>query len=729
MTELAHETEFQTSAHRISRFLQWHTPEMSMPRDPLIEALQHLAKGCDAKLPPSAKLMGSESRDRSIHRLSREAGVHARMVQLKDQTIGESPIPLLAFRKTEDALSEPVLLHRSGKNWSVSDMAKDWKKQSLKRLDLRSFEETAYMILPSLPDGQISKKALLMFGLGRSKRELMAFGLMTLLSGLAITLIPMASAPLLDYVVPEGDRGLTYNIAIFFAIVLGVNMLTRFASGIAQLRIKGINGFLLRAAAIDRAIRLADKKSELGQSIPSAPIAVLSTRSIESWHRGVWGIALSVLSSILIALPSIFVIATTSLAGGLAFAGILAIVLAVGYVISKRRIMALIDGLSTPQSWMTHAYEGLSMVDTIRSTAAEGRLFNNWTDAFLALRHRFLKSDRAGVSSTAMEGSVDGLLVLSAIIALAITGGVTSGSAPVSLVIAAGNVAGAIVALLSALSQAPMLGIQYRMIEMLLKDTPNPANTGLIPPDLSGEISCRTITCRHGNSARPAIEQVSFDIKAGEHIGITGPSGAGKSTLIKAILGLIPCESGSVRFEGLELSSLDQQAIRQQIGIVDQNGKLFPGTLFENIAAGAPISSQQAMQAVAMAGLQQDVEALPLGLNTPVGETECGFSGGQVQRFLLARAFVNKPKILIFDEATSALDPDLQDHIDWAIDQMDATVISIAHRLETLQTCHRILVLDQGVLVEQGSYHELVEAGGLFSTLIDAGEDHQPLQA
>ncbi len=725
MTDLDLGTEFKDSAHRISRFLQWQIPELSTPRVALIEALQQLAKGCDAKLPPTANLKSSESRDRSIRRLSREAGVHARMVHLKDQTIGETPIPLLAFRKSEEGPSEPVLLHRSGKIWAVSEMSHDWKKQSLKHLNLESLEETAYMILPCLPEGQISRKVLLTFGLGRSRRELLAFGLMTMVSGLAMALIPLASAPLLDFVVPEGDHTLLFNIAIFFVIVLGVNMLTRFASGIAQLRMNGINGFLLRAAAIDRSIRLADKKSELGQSLPSAPIAVLSTRSIESWHRGVWGIVMSVLASILIALPSIVVIATTSLAGGLAIAGILALVLGVGYVISKRRVKALIDGLATPQSWMTHAYEGLSMIDTIRSTAAEGRLFNSWTDSFLALRHRFLKSDRIGVSSSVMEGCINGLLVVSAIMVLAMTGGVASGSAPVSLVIAAGNVAGASIALLSALSQMPMLGIQYRMIEMLLKDTPKPANAGLAPPDFSGEISCQGLTCRHGGSPRPAIENVSFDIKAGEHIGITGPSGAGKSTLIKALVGLIGCESGSVRFDGLDIATLDQQALRQQIGIVDQNGRLFPGTLFENIAAGAPISTQQAMRAVAMAGLQADVEALPLGLNTPVGESECGFSGGQIQRFLLARAFVNKPRLLIFDEATSALDQDLQDHIDWAIDEMDATVISIAHRLETLKNCHRILVLDQGRLIEQGSYQALIEADGLFCSLIEAEVDHK----
>ena len=107
-------------------------------------------------------------------------------------------------------------------------------------------------------------------------------------------------------------------------------------------------------------------------------------------------------------------------------------------------------------------------------------------------------------------------------------------------------------------------------------------------------------------------------------------------------------------------------------------------------------------------------------MGTPVGDTECGFSGGQVQRILLARAFAGRPKILILDEATSALDPALQEHVAWAIDEMDATVISVAHRLETLAARDRILVLDRGRVVECGAYRELVAGNGLFSQMIEA---------
>ncbi|WP_319497577.1 ATP-binding cassette domain-containing protein [uncultured Cohaesibacter sp.] len=722
MTMRTHESEFDASAERMNRFLHWHVPELSSKPDPLIEALQQMAKSCNAKLGANAKVFGHEAPGDAVRRLAHEAGMQARPVVLKEQRIGDAAVPLLAFRKgsAEKPYGEPVLLFRHGRNWSIAEAGKRWHKQPIKVIDLKIFEKTAYMVLPCLPEGKISRWQLLRFGLPQSKGELISYTCMTLLTGMIVALVPAVSSPLLDYVVPEEDLILLSNVVIFLCLLLLTNLLTRLASGIAQQRMNGINGFKLRAAAIERAIRTAEKQSEAEQPLPSAPIAVLSTRSIETWYRGVWGLVISVVSSLMIAIPSVFVLATTSVLAALSVSAVLFFILGFGYWNARRRINTLINGIATPQSWMTHAYEGLSMIDTLRSSAAEGRLFARWADAFLALRYRFLAADRIGVQSSVLESMVDGLLILAVIVAMAVAGKLESSSAPIALIIATGNIAGAMTALLGSFAQSPMLGIQYRMIEPLLNNAPKLKAKTAAPVELKGQITCQSLVCRHGTSPRAAIDGVGFHIEAGEYIGIAGPSGAGKSTLIKCLLGLLPCENGTIRFDGLDQASLDMQAVRRQIGIVGQNDRLFPGTLYENISAGTDISVDDVMAAVSRAGMMAEIEALPLGLNTPVGETECGFSGGQVQRILLARAFLGKPRILIFDEATSALDARLQDHVNMAIDETGATVISIAHRLETLCKCDRILVLDKGRLIEQGTYRELSEADGLFGSLVHA---------
>lgn len=717
---------FLRSAERIETLLTEPRPAMATPTPVLVDALHAAADAAQSKLVPGSALVPGEPAVASIERLARAAGLQVRQVRLSDQSIGESPVPILALRKPAredtdaDAPADAVLLTRDGPRWRVADAASRWKPGPARRLPLDAFEETAFLLLPALPDTRLTGRALLRFGLPQARGDLAAFFAFTLLAGMAVATLPLVTGPLFETVVPEGDFGLLANMLAFFVVLFGANFLTRFAAGIAKLRLDGRIGFFLRAAAIDRAIRIADATAASAGDLPPAPIAALSTRSVERWHRGVWGMGLSVVAALLVALPNIAVVAATSAIGAVVIGGVVAVVILAGALIARRRVQALLSGLAAPQSWMSTAYEALTMIDTVRATASEGRVFSRWTDGFLSLRHRFLKADRVGAASSALEEAVEGSLVLSAIVALALAGGVVAGGAPISLVVAAGSIAGAVSAVLGAFGQATMLGLQFRMIKPLLDGVPRPAIDGWAPPQLGGAIEACDLTCRHRAGAPAALEGVSFRVEAGEHIGIAGPSGAGKSTLIKALLGLIPREAGSVTFDGIDLDRLDDRLLRRQIGIVGQGGKLFPGTLFDNIAAGAPITPADAREAARKAGLEADIEALPLGLGTPVGDTECGFSGGQVQRILLARAFAGRPKILILDEATSALDPALQEHVAWAIDEMDATVISVAHRLETLAACDRILVLDRGRVVECGAYRELVAGNGLFSQMIEA---------
>lgn len=717
---------FLRSAERIETLLTEPRPAMATPTPVLVDALHAAAEAAQSKLVPGSALVPGEPAEASIERLARAAGLQVRQVRLSDQSIGESPVPILALRKPAredtdaDAPADAVLLTRDGPRWRVADAASRWKPGPARRLPLDAFEETAFLLLPALPDTRLTGRALLRFGLPQARGDLAAFLAFTLLAGMAVATLPLVTGPLFETVVPEGDFGLLANMLAFFVVLFGANLLTRFAAGIAKLRLDGRIGFFLRAAAIDRAIRIADATAASAGDLPPAPIAALSTRSVERWHRGVWGMGLSVVAALLVALPNIAVVAATSAIGAVVIGAVVAIVILAGALIARRRVQALLSGLAAPQSWMSTAYEALTMIDTVRATASEGRVFSRWTDGFLSLRHRFLKADRVGAASSALEEAVEGSLVLSAIVALALAGGVVAGGAPISLVVAAGSIAGAVSAVLGAFGQATMLGLQFRMIKPLLDGVPRPAIDGWAPPQLGGAIEACDLTCRHRAGAPAALEGVSFRVEAGEHIGIAGPSGAGKSTLIKALLGLIPREAGSVTFDGIDLDRLDDRLLRRQIGIVGQGGKLFPGTLFDNIAAGASITPAEAREAARKAGLEADIEALPLGLGTPVGDAECGFSGGQVQRILLARAFAGRPKILILDEATSALDPALQEHVAWAIDEMDATVISVAHRLETLAACDRILVLDRGRVVECGAYRELVAGNGLFSQMIEA---------
>ena len=208
-------------------------------------------------------------------------------------------------------------------------------------------------------------------------------------------------------------------------------------------------------------------------------------------------------------------------------------------------------------------------------------------------------------------------------------------------------------------------------------------------------------------------------MRPGQYVAVVGRTGCGKSTLMRLLLGFETPQKGAVYYDGHDLASLDAASLRRNIGVVLQNGKLFQGDIFSNIVVSAPwLTLDDAWEAAEMAGIADDIRAMPMGMRTMISEGSGGVSGGQRQRLTIARAIAPKPKILMFDEATSALDNITQRTVAESLDSLKCTRLVIAHRLSTIRECDRIVVLDGGHIAEDGTYDELVEAGGLFAELV-----------
>jgi ABC-type bacteriocin/lantibiotic exporter with double-glycine peptidase domain len=532
---------------------------------------------------------------------------------------------------------------------------------------------------------------------------------------------------LVDVVIPSADEDLLAAVALFLLAAFLAALGARLIAALARLRLDGRIGAMLRFAAVDRALRLAGAAAQGGRAPPPGPVAAMATRMVQGFHAGVWGLSLSLGAAVLLAAPSLVVLAHASTAGGLAALVVFLGGLGLAAWLAKRRSTALTAGGPAAQSWMTTAYEALSRLDTVRAGAAEDRFFARWADGFLGLRRRFLAADRVGAAAQSAEAAFEPLLVAAAVLALAtggalsaaIGGGAPDGPSTAAVVLATGAAAGAATEAMRALGEAPTLGLQRRMIAPLL-EAPPPRRRGAVPPTLSGRLAARSVSARHAPGLPLAIRDVTLDLAPGARLGVAGPSGAGKSTLLRALLGLIPLAGGAVFYDGRDLTELDGAALRQRIGVVGQGGRLFPGTLGENVAAGLDLAPRTIAAALAQAGLEDMVAALPLGLATPIGDATSAFSGGQVQRILLARAFAIRPRLLVLDEATSALDPALQAHVSAAVDALDCSAILVAHRLETLRGCDEILVLDRGEIVERGSYAALARHDGLFARMLAA---------
>jgi ABC-type bacteriocin/lantibiotic exporter with double-glycine peptidase domain len=199
-----------------------------------------------------------------------------------------------------------------------------------------------------------------------------------------------------------------------------------------------------------------------------------------------------------------------------------------------------------------------------------------------------------------------------------------------------------------------------------------------------------------------------------------GASGCGKSTLLRLLLGFEQPGKGAIYYDGRDMKSIDLKSLRRNIGCVIQNGKLMAASIYQNIIVSAPtLTLAQAWEAAEMAGIAEDIRAMPMGMHTIVLEGGGGISGGQKQRLLIARAIAAKPKILFLDEATSALDNITQKHVSESIDKLKCTRIVIAHRLSTIKQCDRIITLEKGKIVEDGTYDGLIALNGKFAELVE----------
>jgi ABC-type bacteriocin/lantibiotic exporter with double-glycine peptidase domain len=240
------------------------------------------------------------------------------------------------------------------------------------------------------------------------------------------------------------------------------------------------------------------------------------------------------------------------------------------------------------------------------------------------------------------------------------------------------------------------------------------AETRNVPDEFSGSIELSQVSFRYLTPGPLVLNNVTIEVKAGEYVAIVGPSGSGKSTIFRLLLGFEKPESGIIFFDGKAIDTLDIAAIRRQIGIVLQNGKLTSGSLYENICGGAQLSLEQAWEAARLAGLDADIEAMPMGMHTVIAEGVNTLSGGQRQRLMIARALVHRPRILLFDEATSALDNPTQAIVSASLAGLNITRLIIAQRLSTVKNVDRVIVLAGGEVMQSGTVEELSAVPGMF---------------
>jgi ABC-type bacteriocin/lantibiotic exporter with double-glycine peptidase domain len=257
----------------------------------------------------------------------------------------------------------------------------------------------------------------------------------------------------------------------------------------------------------------------------------------------------------------------------------------------------------------------------------------------------------------------------------------------------------------------------YERARPILRAAPEVETGQVAPGELSGAIAVDRVSFRYTADGPLVLDDVSLEFGPGEFVALVGASGSGKSTLLRLLLRFESPAAGAVFYDGHDLALLDARAVRRQIGTVLQSGRLMSGDILTNIVGASSLTVDDAWAAARMARLDEDIEAMPMGMHTIIGEGGSTLSGGQRQRLLIARAIVGRPRMVFFDEATSALDNRTQDVVTRSLEELAATRVVIAHRLSTVVNADRIYVLQNGRVVESGTYRQLMQQRGVFAGL------------
>lgn len=285
--------------------------------------------------------------------------------------------------------------------------------------------------------------------------------------------------------------------------------------------------------------------------------------------------------------------------------------------------------------------------------------------------------------------------------------------------VAYGMVSGAFMSLASIATTVANIKPVFEMVKPILETVPEVSLGKKVLTRISGSIEMNNVSFRYSDSMPLIVNNLSLKIKSGQYVALVGKTGCGKSTLMRLMLGFEIPQKGAIYYDGKDMTTVDLKSLRRRIGVVMQNGSLFSGDIFSNITISAPwLTMDEAWEAAELAGISQDIRDMPMGMSTIISEGSGGVSGGQRQRLMIARALAPKPRVLMFDEATSALDNLTQKMVANSLAKLKCTRVVIAHRLSTIKECDRIIVLDQGSILEDGSYQELIEKNGYFAELV-----------
>lgn len=653
-----------------------------------------------------------EDMNEQLEYLMRPYGIMRRSVILESGWYKDAIGAMLGIRKDNGTVVALIPSGFSGYEYFDLESGKYIK---VKKSNEDLFEDEAIAFYKPFPLKSITIKDLIVYiAQVLSVSDYVAIALATLAVSLLGMLTPKINNILFSVVVTSGSVRLLIGIAIFAICLSLTSLIISSVKSLISARINTKLSISIEAATM---MRLMSLPADFFKNYSSGELQERAGNISSLCDMLVSTILNTGMTSVfsLIYIYQIFVYAPGLVIPSLIITFITIIFFVVSALMQMKISVKQME-LGGRESGMTYAL--ISGVQKIKLAGAEKRAFARWANLY-AERISYSYNPPAFLKLNPVISSAISLTGTLVMYYMAVKTGV-SVAEYYAFNTAYGMVSGAFMSLSSiALTFAQIKPILER-VKPLLDAKPEISEGKQVITRLSGAVEMNNVSFRYNESMPNVIDNLSLKIRPGQYVAIVGKTGCGKSTLMRLLLGFEKADRGAIYYDGKDINSLDLKSLRRKIGSVMQNGKLLQGDIYSNITISAPwLTMDEAFEAAEKAGIAEDIRRMPMGMHTMISEGSGGISGGQRQRLMIARAIAPKPKILMFDEATSALDNITQRQVCEALDAMKCTRIVIAHRLSTIKQCDRIIVLDGGHIVEDGTYRELIDNKGYFYELVE----------
>ncbi len=681
--------------------------------DPLFTAVQMVGTAAGIQMRPAPRESGASMRRDPLATIAQTSRVRTRLVMLRDGWWRTDAGPFLAYLEADQRPVALIPTPRTG--YMLHDPVAHTEERVTAAVAMR-LDPRGYSFYRPFADAAIGIKDLVVFGLHGCTRDVTTVILMCIATGLLTLLTPIATGLVFNDIIPGADRPQLLQLTLGLIVIAIATAVFGIANSIALVRIEGKMTASMQSAVWDRLLSLplpffrpysagdlatrAMGIDAIRQMLSGATVTALLGAFVSLFHFGLlfhYNVKLGAWATLLIAIA----------VGAAAVCSRL-----------QMRQERAVAGIRVKLAGTILQF--LSSVGKLRIAGAEVRAFAIWARQFSDQRQRQYNARTIGNAYGAFIAAfpITASLILYALAMPILADGKTLRTGDFLAFMSSfgtclAGMLSAAMALLGTLSVVPL----YEQAKPILVTRPEVDQGKSDPGTLSGDIELQRLRFRYHSNGALVLRDITLQIRSGEFVAFVGPSGSGKSTILRLLLGFEVPEAGGIFYDGQDLAGLDCQAVRRQIGVVLQSGRVMSGDLFTNIVGASLATIDDAWEAASMAGFDQDIRNMPMGMHTVVSEGGGTLSGGQRQRLMISRALVQKPRILLFDEATSALDNRTQDIVTASLEHLKATRVLVAHRLSTIIRAHRIYVVDGGRIVESGNYETLMAARGMFSEL------------